>query len=86
MGEYYNKHVPTEDQACQCGEPSQTRDHILTTCPIYRHQRYVLQDASEDLITSDLLGTKSGVDALISFLSITNAFKKQKTQPEVPPT
>ena len=24
MGEYYNKYVPTEDQACQCGEPSQT--------------------------------------------------------------
>ena len=73
--------VSTEDQSCPCGEPSQTRDHILASCPTYRHQRYILKDASEDLIISDILGTKSGVEALISFFSSPNAFKKQSPHP-----
>ncbi|KIM58713.1 hypothetical protein SCLCIDRAFT_1218404 [Scleroderma citrinum Foug A] len=38
---YYNKHVPTEDRACPCGDPLQSRDHIITACPTYENQRQV---------------------------------------------
>lgn len=88
MGEYYNKHVPTEERSCPCGEPLQSRDHILATCPAYEDQCQILKNASEDLITSDILGTKDGIEVLISFLPATNAFKKQTpppAPPEVPP-
>ncbi|KIM68306.1 hypothetical protein SCLCIDRAFT_1017788 [Scleroderma citrinum Foug A] len=37
---------------CPCGEPLQSRDHIITACPTYENQRQVLTDASEDLVTS----------------------------------
>ena len=86
LGEYYNKHVPTEDRSCPCGEPIQTRDHILASCPAYENHRNILKVASEDIITSDILGTKEGVEALIKFLNATNAFKKQRVPPEVDPT
>ena len=87
MGEYYNKHIPTEEWSCPCGEPLQSRDHILATCPAYEDQHQILKNTSEDLITSDILGTKDGIEVLISFLRATNAFKKQTppTPPEVPP-
>jgi len=87
MGEYYNKHVPTEDRSCPCGEPLQSRDHILAACPTYADQRQILKKASENLVTSDILSTKDGIEALISFLRATNAFKKQNppAPPEVPP-
>ena len=85
LGEYYNKHVPTEDRSCPCGEPIQTRDHVLASCPAYENQRHHLKDASEDIITSDILGTQEGIEALIKFLGATNAFKKQRIPPEVAP-
>ena len=85
LGEYYNKHVPTEDRSCPCGEPIQTRDHILASCPLYENHRHILKDASEDIVTSDILGTTEGVEALIKFLDATNAFKKQRAPPEVAP-
>ena len=87
MGEYYNKHVPTEEWSCLCGEPLQSRNHILTACPTYEDKRQILKKALEDLVTSDILGTKDGIKALISFLHATNAFKKQTppAPPEVPP-
>ena len=25
-----------DSAVCQCGEPEQTADHIITTCPLYR--------------------------------------------------
>jgi len=77
MGEYYSKPVPTEDRSCPCGEPLQSCDHILTACPTYEDQRQILKKASEDLVMSDILGTKDGIEALIQFLRATNAFKKQ---------
>ena len=83
MGEYYNKHVPTEDRTCPCGDPLQSRDHILTACPTYENQRQALKDASEDLVTSDILGTKEGIEVLVQFLRATNAFKKHR--PPTPP-
>ena len=76
MGEYYNKHVPTEDRSCPCGVPIQSCNHILTTCPTYEDQHQILKKASEDLVMSDILSTKDGIEALISFLWATNAFNK----------
>ena len=87
MGEYYSKHVPMEDRSCPCGELLQSCDHIIATCPTYEDQRQVLKSTSEDLITSDILGTKEGIEALVKFLRATSAFKKHRPPPlpEVPP-
>jgi len=73
-----------EDRSCP---PLQSRDDIIATCPAYEDQRQILKDASGDLVTSDILGTKEGVEALITFLRATNTFKKHQppTPPEVPP-
>jgi len=79
----------TPRQKTARGDPIQLRDHtLLTTCPTYENQRRVLKDASDDLATSDILGTKDGVEALIEIPLTTNAFKKKQlllTPPQVPP-
>ncbi|KAF9519371.1 hypothetical protein BS47DRAFT_1280097, partial [Hydnum rufescens UP504] len=41
IGSYYVKFVPDEDRRCQCGEPTQTRDHILYECPIFNDERHL---------------------------------------------
>jgi len=70
--------VSVEDRSCPCGEPLQSRDDIIATYSIYEDQRQIFKDASEDLVTSDILGTKEGVEALITFLRATNTFKKHQ--------
>ncbi|KIM59611.1 hypothetical protein SCLCIDRAFT_89551, partial [Scleroderma citrinum Foug A] len=75
--------VPADDRSCPCGQPIQLRDHILASCPTYGNQHGILKTAAEVLVTSDILRTRSGVEALIAFIHTTNAFKKQ--QPPTPP-
>lgn len=55
-------------------------------CPTYENQCYVLKNASGGLVTSDILGTKDGVEAN-EFLRATNTLKKQSLPipPKVPP-
>ncbi|KIJ67387.1 hypothetical protein HYDPIDRAFT_84672, partial [Hydnomerulius pinastri MD-312] len=84
FGEYFAHFVPTNDQSCPCGEPLQTREHILAECPIYDDHRETLCEASEDLIISDLLGTEEGIKALVTFIRQSGAFKKLD-QPNHPP-
>ncbi|KIK10734.1 hypothetical protein PISMIDRAFT_123996, partial [Pisolithus microcarpus 441] len=55
LGEYYSLFVPTEDRSCPCGEPVQTREHVITSCLAFDNNRNVLCTASKDLI---LLGTE----------------------------
>lgn len=89
-GEYYSSFVPTETTSCSCGEHIQTREHILASCPTYEPTRDLLRAASEDLVTTDILGTVKGIEALTDFLMKTNAFKKSRntdpSQANMPPS
>ncbi|KIM69448.1 hypothetical protein SCLCIDRAFT_102563 [Scleroderma citrinum Foug A] len=44
--------VQTENRSRPCGEPIQSRHHIVATCPLHGNQCHTLKDASEDLATS----------------------------------
>ena len=80
-GEYYHRFVPSADPACPCGEPIQTREHIIQVCPIYERHRNTLRKVSQILYLPDLLGTKEGIKALISFLDNSGAFTKNGQSP-----
>ncbi|KAI4294017.1 hypothetical protein GGG16DRAFT_37415, partial [Schizophyllum commune] len=76
-GDYYARFVPSESPACPCGTaPIQTRDHILSECPLYEHGRHHLRAVSPSLSTPIILGTHAGLKALSLFISTTNAFAK----------
>ncbi|KIJ59323.1 hypothetical protein HYDPIDRAFT_65936, partial [Hydnomerulius pinastri MD-312] len=64
-----------------CGEPLQTREHMLIECPLHDEHRDTLREASQDLVTSDLIGTKEGVEALASFIRCSGAFRKRPPPP-----
>ncbi|KAI6094634.1 hypothetical protein EDD16DRAFT_1500657, partial [Pisolithus croceorrhizus] len=58
------------------GEPFQTCEHVIASCPIYESKCDILHSASEDLVVMDLLGTEKGIEALIKLLNEMDAFKK----------
>ncbi|KII85276.1 hypothetical protein PLICRDRAFT_70422, partial [Plicaturopsis crispa FD-325 SS-3] len=76
IGEYYADFVPTEQIACPCGEPFQSRDHILATCPLYNPHRHYLATAIPTLFLPEILGTDEGIEALIRFIEKSGAFTK----------
>ena len=41
MGEYYQRFVPSANPACPCGETTQTREHIIQSCPTYGEYRTI---------------------------------------------
>ncbi|KAH7912187.1 hypothetical protein BJ138DRAFT_1148957 [Hygrophoropsis aurantiaca] len=47
--------VPSESTECQCGHPLQTRDHILSDCPIFEPHRHHLCAISRNVSTVDTL-------------------------------
>jgi ribonuclease HI len=75
-GEFRRRFIPGEPVDCQCGEPIQTREHILTTCPQYEESRDILRAVSQDIVLTEILGTKEGIDALIQFLRESGAFTR----------
>ncbi|KAJ8588982.1 hypothetical protein M405DRAFT_707605, partial [Rhizopogon salebrosus TDB-379] len=75
-GEYYARFVPSEPTSCPCGDPHQTRAHILTDCPLYDPYRHHLRAASPTLSLPILLSTKSGLEAIAKFFSESHAFSK----------
>ena len=81
MGEYYQRHVPSEDVACPCGHHLQTRDHILRDCERYDEYRLVLQKHPHTLGTCALLSTPTGIIALSKFLASSGAFTKTGEPP-----
>ena len=81
MGEYYQRHVPTEDVACPCGHRLQTRDHILRDCQRYDEYRLVLQKHPHILGTCALLSTPTGIVSLSKFLASSGAFTKTGEPP-----
>lgn len=46
-----------EPHSCLRGAPLQTRDHIVSSCPIFETQRHLLREVSHDMATPFILGT-----------------------------
>ena len=91
LGEYYATNMSPQKTSPAFAVNQSRRRTTLASCPSYENHRY-LKGASEGIVTSDILGTKEGVEALMStnlrwlkFLDATNAFKKQRIPPEVVP-
>jgi hypothetical protein len=74
IGEYYRDFNIPEDISCPCSAAIQTHIHILSECPLFNEQRHLLHDEEQNIIPTDLLGTKEGITRLTEFLSKTNAF------------
>jgi hypothetical protein len=74
IGEYYRDFNIPEEISCPCGETTQTRIHILSECPLYDEHRHLLHDEDQNIIPTDIFGTRKGIERLIEFLSKTNAF------------
>jgi ribonuclease HI len=66
--------------ACPCGEPTETREHILCHCPRYEAFRHRLQKASHQLFLPTILGSQKGISALSDFIQASGAF----TRPNAP--
>jgi hypothetical protein len=76
IGAYYSRFVPTEPVECPCGEPRQTRNHILLECEQYERFRHLLGQRDEDRALNTLLGTDKGIARLAEFIEVTDAFAK----------
>lgn len=60
-GEYRKQFVPGESVDCPCGEPFQTREHLIRECPLYEDQRDILREISRDISLPEILGTPKGI-------------------------
>ncbi|KAF9512342.1 hypothetical protein BS47DRAFT_1297838, partial [Hydnum rufescens UP504] len=78
LGSYYTTFVPEEDPRCPCGESTQTREHILTECPLFEDHRHLLGDG-EDCQMRHLLGTAKGIGHLAQFIEALAVFTKLST-------
>jgi hypothetical protein len=76
IGEFYQRFVPSENVNCICGEPLQTREHLLRECPRYETHRHILRQVSRDISLPEILGTRDGIRALSEFLEKSGAFTK----------
>jgi ribonuclease HI len=74
IGEYYRDFNIPEEISCPCGATIQTRMHILSECPLYDEHRHLLHDENQNIIPTDIFGTKKGIERFTEFLSKTNAF------------
>jgi hypothetical protein len=83
IGEYYARFVPSEPSSCPCGEPLQTREHILADCELHNASRHILHKACPTLSTALLLSTRKGLNALAHFLKDSDAFKKARSEPQL---
>lgn len=84
IGEYYHQFLPAEPYNCPCGQPTQTRAHILQDCPRDAPHRHVLRAASRTIDLPTVLGTKDGITALATFIARSGAFTKTSATRPVP--
>jgi ribonuclease HI len=69
----YLGRLPSYDTTrCECGARTQTPKHLLMECKLYAHQRQLMRKAVRPFLLPVLLGTKSGIDAVIPFLKSTS--------------
>ncbi|KII90005.1 hypothetical protein PLICRDRAFT_74067, partial [Plicaturopsis crispa FD-325 SS-3] len=76
MGEYYAKFKLPEPVECPCGEPYQTREHLIRDCLLYEEHRHILREASEQISLPEILGTEEGIEALAEWMEKSGAFTK----------
>jgi hypothetical protein len=81
IGEYYARFVPTETPACPCGEPIQTRAHVLADCELHNASRHILHSACPNLSIALLLSTRKGLKALARFLKDSDVLRKARSDP-----
>jgi hypothetical protein len=74
IGEYYRDFNILEDISCPCGAIIQTHIHILSEGPLFDEHRHLLHDEEQNIIPTDLFGTKEGIKRLTEFLTKTNTF------------
>jgi ribonuclease HI len=86
IGSYYARFIPSESPACPCGEPVQSRNHVLADCERHDAARHHLREASPDLSTAFIIGTRKGLTALARFLKDSDAFTKTQPEPLPPAT
>jgi ribonuclease HI len=80
IGEYYARFVPAEIPSCPCGEPVQTRGHVLADCELHNSSRHILHKACPSLSITQLLSTRKGLKALAHFIKDTDAFRKARSE------
>lgn len=79
FGDYYNRHVPSESPECDCRQVAvETRNHVLAQCPLHDEHRGILEEVSEGIDPSILLGTTEGILAVADFINATGAFTKRR--------
>lgn len=82
MGEYYQRHVPSEAVECPCGFHLQTRDHILRACVRHDDFRHLLVSQQPQVVgTHALLSTQKGIATLAKFIQSSGAFTKSGESP-----
>jgi hypothetical protein len=64
ISEYYHWFgITMESRGCQCGKPSQTRNHILTECPQMSRHRHLLRRGKQtrfDILAAKVKGGGGG--------------------------
>jgi len=73
-GEFRRRFFPEKDEDCPCGEPFQTREHILRVCPLHNEHRTHLFKISRDIYLPTILGTEEGIKALTTYIQQSGAF------------
>src|SRR5258708_23871372 len=68
IGQYYRRFVPTEAVDCSCGDPIETRLHILQECPPYEEGQNLLNNDEKQFRLAQSLGTHAGSTSVTSFL------------------
>jgi hypothetical protein len=71
IGEYYRDFNIPEDTSCPCGTDLQTHIHILSECPLFDDHRHLLHNDKQNIISTNLFGTKEGIER---FTTKMNAF------------
>ena len=69
LGEYY----------WRFGEPIQTWDHVIQSCPTYERHHIALCEELQTLYLPDRLNTKDSIKAIVSFLEKFGASQKMAT-------
>ncbi|KAF8714675.1 Reverse transcriptase (RNA-dependent DNA polymerase), partial [Rhizoctonia solani] len=67
-GAYSARFHPHIDPQCQCGEPSQTPEHMLMFCPETEKYRHIITDASPEHSWEEIFGTLPGLEAVSEFI------------------
>jgi ribonuclease HI len=77
FGEYYERFKIPERISCPCGQSRvQTIRHVLCTCPFHIEPRMLLRKVTRSLNLKVLFGTRKGLQALLSFLAASSAFRR----------